>query len=195
MSSIADIRLSMRCARRNLNPSQQQQAASQLIRRLLSQPIFLRSKHIAVYWPNDGEIDLRPLVTKIHRANKFCYLPVLKPFSQKLAFCRYQPGQSLKNNKYGIPEPQFKHACVLPPKALDLVLAPLVAFDKSGNRIGMGGGYYDRTLMKLRAEGEVLAIGFGYAAQKMERFPVMPHDEFLYGYVSEDGADRLERSR
>lgn len=145
MSSIADIRLSMRCARRNLNPSQQQQAASQLIRRLLSQPIFLRSKHIAVYWPNDGEIDLRPLVTKIHRANKFCYLPVLKPFSQKLAFCRYQPGQSLKNNKYGIPEPQFKHACVLPPKALDLVLAPLVAFDKSGNRIGMGGGYYDQT--------------------------------------------------
>jgi len=147
--SIADarkvLRKQLRAKRRALNPSQQKQAAQQLVRKLRAHPVFLRSKHIAFYMADDGEMSVQYLMAAAEKMGKHCYLPVLHPFKQnKLWFGVYRHGDILVANRFGIaePSPEKSH---YPSWALDLVLMPLVGFDRKGNRLGMGGGFYDRT--------------------------------------------------
>lgn len=140
------LRQQMRARRRNLSPEQQGRAAHSLAKHLIRLPVFVRSRHLALYLPNDGEIDPGPLALAAWRMGKRCYLPVLHPLSgRQLAFVRYQPDTVLRPNRFGIPEPDFRRTPRLAPEHLDLVLLPLVAFDRTGSRLGMGGGFYDRT--------------------------------------------------
>ena len=112
-------------------------------------PLILRSQRIAAYLASDGEIDPLPLLQSLWSAGKQVYLPVLVPFSPyKLWFARFSSGDILAYNRFGIPEPVQRH--LIKPSALDLVLTPLVAFDVAGHRVGMGGGFYDRTFAFLQ---------------------------------------------
>jgi 5-formyltetrahydrofolate cyclo-ligase len=140
-----ELRKQLRAKRRIFNPSQQKQAAQQLVKKLRTHPIFLRSKHIAFYMADDGEISLHYLIIAAEKMGKHCYLPILHPFKKnKLWFGLYRSGDRLLANRFGLPEPgpEKSHH---PVWALDLVLMPLVGFDRKGNRLGMGGGFYDRT--------------------------------------------------
>ena len=138
------LRKQLRSKRRALTPSQQQKAAQRLVKHLRAHPVFLRSQHIALYMADDGEIDLQPLLRVAQRMGKQCYLPVLHPLKRNtLWFGRYRCGDVLLANRFGLAEPMNKK--ILPAWALDLVLMPLVGFDQQGNRLGMGGGFYDRT--------------------------------------------------
>ncbi len=140
------LRQEMRARRRNLSPEQQQRAAHSLAKHLVRLPAFVRSRHLALYLPNDGEIDPGPLTLAAWRMGKRCYLPVLHPLDdRRLAFVRYEADTALRPNRFGIPEPDFRRTSRLAPEHLDLVLLPLVAFDRTGARLGMGGGFYDRT--------------------------------------------------
>src|SRR5690625_5462302 len=140
------LRQEMRARRRNLSPEQHQRAAHSLSNHLVRLPAFGRSRHLALYLPNDGEIDPGPLTLAAWRMGKRCYLPVLHPLDdRRLAFVRYEADTALRPNRFGIREPDFRRTSRLAPEQLDLVLLPLVAFDRTGDRLDMGGGLYDQT--------------------------------------------------
>ncbi|MDM8545040.1 5-formyltetrahydrofolate cyclo-ligase [Candidatus Venteria ishoeyi] len=143
------LRQQLRQQRRMLSPHQQKSHAQHLARHLGHHPRFLRSQHIACYLANDGELDLKPLINKLWGMGKSCYLPVLQAHRQALWFCPYTPDSVMQKNHFGILEPQNRTA-MRPPWALDMVLMPLVGFDAMGNRLGMGGGFYDRSFAYLQ---------------------------------------------
>ncbi len=183
------LRRELRQQRRALSPQQRRNAAAALERRLGSHPLFLRSRHIAFYLPNDGEMDLTPLIHRAQAMGKHCYLPVLSPlYHNRLWFASYHHNSKLVQNRFGIPEPIANWADMRPAWTLDLVLTPLVAFDSAGNRLGMGGGYYDRTLAYLarrRYWRKPQLLGTAYDFQQVERLPHEPWDVPLHGIVTE----------
>ncbi len=136
----------MRRRRRQLTPAQQAHAARSLKQHLSQHPLFLRARAIALYLPNDGEIDPRALAQVVWRQRKQCYLPVLHPILEnRLWFVEFRPDSALRRNRFRILEPDISHQSLRPAWSLSLVLLPLVAFDEQGGRLGMGGGFYDRT--------------------------------------------------
>lgn len=189
------IRREMRRRRRALSPHEQDRAARQLERLLGRQPLFQRSRHIAFYIANDGEIDPhRVLRSALHRGKR-CYLPVLHPTEAgKLWFLPYTPQTPLIANRFGIVEPALHAGRRIPAAALDLVLLPLVAFDRSGARLGMGAGFYDRTFAfkngtKERAQRRQnpSLLGLAHSCQETARLPVAPWDVPLRAIATESG--------
>src|SRR5690606_5594989 len=149
--SRAALRRQLRQARRNLSPLQQQHAARDLYRQLAQHPQFRRARHLALYLPNDGEIDPRPLLRAAQRRGKATYLPVLSAWPRtKMVFQRVRAHEKLARNRFRILQPRPQPARQRKPWALDLVLLPLVGFDAHGGRLGMGGGFYDRSLAYLK---------------------------------------------
>ena len=185
------LRRLMRQQRRLLTPNQRQQAAHRLARHFAGHPYFLHSRDIAFYLPNDGEMDLRPLLERAWAMGKHCYLPVLSPlYHNRLWFAPYRPDSPMLANRFGILEPQCNWRQMRPVWSLDLMLMPLVAFDGEGNRLGMGGGYYDRTLAYLRRRQDwkrPRLIGTAYHFQQLTRLPAASWDVPLQGIVSERG--------
>jgi len=167
------LRRQIRSTRRALTPYQQRQASRRLCARLALCAEMERARHIGIYWPNDGEIDPRPLVKRF--PHKQFYLPVLPRRPRPtMAFHHWHGGQLPFRNRYGIPEPLLGRSHQCPPDRLDLVLLPLVAFDPSGARLGMGAGYYDRTFAFKRqhpGRGPVM-IGIAHQLQCVTSLPV-----------------------
>lgn len=150
------------------------------MKRLRAHPVFLRAQHIACYMAADGEIELQPLMQVIEALGKRCYLPVLHPLKKgHLWFVPYRSGDAMAANRYGIAEPRAQRQHLLP-WALDLVLMPLVGFDRQGHRLGMGGGYYDRTFAfrKTNALGRSMPIlmGVAHACQETEQLTIEDWD-------------------
>ena len=135
------LRQLLRRKRRALGFGWQIAAARRVAELIVSQDFYSVSQRIALYLPNDGEISLMPLLKHAWSHGKHCYLPVID--GDQLRFAHFTPGAPLTNNQFGILEPTAGKYCHL--KDIDLVLTPLVAFDCWGNRLGMGGGFYDRT--------------------------------------------------
>jgi len=139
-------RRQMRAKRQALDHNARHVASQCVARHVMGSRLFQRAKHIAFYHPNQGELDPTPMLHYIWQMNKHCYLPILHPLKHNLLwFGEYQQDTELMPNSYGIPEPMCSNRQVRPPWAMNIVFVPLVAFDKKGNRIGMGSGYYDRT--------------------------------------------------
>jgi 5-formyltetrahydrofolate cyclo-ligase len=130
--------------RNALSDAQLRSAAHDMTLLLESTPEFHHAVHIAAYWPVKGEMDVLPLIEQARRYNKHVYLPVM--VGSTLKFAPYQPDMPMRDNRFGIPEPDVAQAQLVAPQDLDLVLVPLVVFDDYGNRLGMGGGFYDRTM-------------------------------------------------
>lgn len=146
-----ELRRQMRAQRARLSPAAQAHAAFHVAQRIAHSTLFQRSQHIACYLPQRGELDPTPLMQRAWAMRKTCYLPVLSPLpGGRLWFMPYREGDPLIPNRFGIFEPCLSTACRAPPWALDLVLTPLVAFDAQGNRLGMGGGFYDKTFSFMR---------------------------------------------
>jgi 5-formyltetrahydrofolate cyclo-ligase len=132
---------------------------------------------VSGFWPMTGEIDLRPVLEAVHARGGVCALPVVVAPRQPLVFRRWAPGVALETSRFGIQEPPADAPVVEPNHAL----VPLLAFDSWGYRLGYGGGFYDRTLARLRALGghAVVAIGVGLAAQELDSVPHESFDERL----------------
>ena len=154
MSSVqSNIRRNIRAARRSIAPTAQRVAARNIARYIEKHPLFLSSRRIAFYWPNDGEIDPTLALARALAAGKSCYLPVLyKGGENRLLFGCVNACGRFNRNRFGIPEPEIARDGWVFAIELDLILTPLVAFDDDGNRIGMGGGFYDSSLRHLRLE-------------------------------------------
>ena len=184
------LRRQIRDARRALSDSDRCEAAARVAQLLLKSRLFQRSRHIALYLPSDGELDSTPLLHAIWCSNKLSYLPMVQPpYSGRLRFASYNAKSRMVNNRYGIPEPSVSACTIVPAWALDLVLLPLVAFDEKGYRLGMGGGYYDRTFNFLSYRQywrKPCLIGLAYDFQKIEAVPREPWDIPLSGIVTEN---------
>jgi 5-formyltetrahydrofolate cyclo-ligase len=185
------LRRQLRQARRQLTPSQQRRAARALYRQLAQHPLFRRSRHIALYLPNDGEIDPRPLLLEAQKRGKATYLPVLNAWPRtRMVFQRIKLSESLRSNRFGIFEPASCPARQRRIWALDLILMPLVGFDEQGGRLGMGGGFYDRSLAyrKRRKNGhKPTLLGLAHECQKVDRLPLAAWDVSLQATVTDRG--------
>lgn len=141
------IRSSIRTKRKSLSVIEQKRLSSELLQQLTARPDVLAANNIALYLANDGELDPMLFIQWCWQHNKNVYLPVLHPFSSgHLLFLHYQPSSIMQTNKYGILEPKLDVRLIKSINDIDIIFTPLVAFDKTGNRLGMGGGFYDRTL-------------------------------------------------
>src|SRR5690606_9409039 len=182
------LRQAMRRRRRQLTPVQQAHAARSLKQHLSQNPLFLRARAIALYLPNDGEIDPRPLAQVVWRQRKRCYLPVLHPILEnRLWFFEFRPDTPLRRNRFRIPEPEISHETRRPAWSLSLVLLPLVAFDEQGGRLGMGGGFYDRTFAfsQRRATLRPRLVGLAHDFQRVENLDKQPWDVPLEAVATE----------
>ena len=144
---------------------------TQLIQILKKEKI--NKKIIGGYYPINFEIDDLVLLRKFEK-NKFkISLPVIKKNFQ-MDFYKWTFSSPLKVNKYGIPEPEIK-SIVYP----DILLIPLVAFDKNLNRLGYGGGYYDRLIERLSKKKKIIKIGLAFSIQKVDKVPINVYDKKL----------------
>lgn len=184
------LRQQIRKQRCSISVNDRMERSKQVIQHLAHSSIFHKSRHIAFYLPNDGEIDLRPLIQMAWRQNKYCYLPVLGlHHSRALWFLPYKPETKLYKNRFGIKEPSHsRHQRLFKTQSLDLILMPLVAFDDTGNRMGMGGGFYDRTLAYLHQRKKWCKphlIGIAYTFQQVEKLTSRTWDVPIEGVVTE----------
>ncbi len=183
------LRRQLRKARRALTGRQQQQAARGLYRQLAQHPLFRRARHISLYLPTDGEIDPRLLLRAAQRRGKATYLPVLSAWPRtKMVFQRIRPGEKLQPNRFRILEPRVNPACQRKVWTLDLVLLPLVGFDEDGGRLGMGGGFYDRSLAYLerrKSWRKPTLMGLAHECQKVGKLAQASWDVPLQGTVTD----------
>ncbi len=184
-----NVRTRMRRQRRRLSEAKRRRYARDLCRCVAQSRIFQKSRHIAFYLSNDGEIDLFPLLKLACKRKKRCYLPVLGlGHARSLWFLPYQPGAALYRNRFGIDEPVHQRSTrQIKVQSLDLVFMPLVAFDDQGNRLGMGGGFYDRTLAYLhnrRQWRKPHLIGAAFDFQKVKQLDTRIWDVPLEGVAT-----------
>lgn len=174
------LRQQIRKTRANLTALQQQQAEDSITQQALALIEERNAQHIALYLSFDGEISTDKLIKILWAQGKQVYLPVLHPFNPNhLLFLRYLPDTPMLKNKFGILEPKLNVQSVLPLEELDILFTPLVAFDKQGNRLGMGGGFYDRTLQNWR-NSSFIPVGLAHQCQQVEQLPTEAWDVPLH---------------
>lgn len=174
------LRQQIRKTRANLTALQQQQAEDSITQQALALIEERNAQHIALYLSFYGEISTDKLIKILWAQGKQVYLPVLHPFNPNhLLFLRYLPDTSMLKNKFGIWEPKLNVQNVLPLDELDILFTPLVAFDKQGNRLGMGGGFYDRTLQHWQ-KSPFIPVGLAHQCQQVEQLPTEAWDVPLH---------------
>ena len=186
--SRVQLRRHLRTQRRALSRHAQRQAAQGVYKQLAQHPLFRRARHIALYLANDGEIDPRLLLQAAQRRGKATYLPVLSPWPRsKMVFQRIRPGDAMYKNRFGIFEPRRNSKQQRKVWTLDVLLLPLVGFDRHGGRLGMGGGFYDRSLAyrRLRKNGhKPTLLGLAHECQHVEKLDMASWDVPLQGTVT-----------
>lgn len=186
-SNKIEIRKTVRLARQKISLSDRKEAAERAHDLLVHSEIFIKSKHIACYIPMKNEFDTHPIIQAIWSANKDCYLPVLSKDQKKfLYFVQYQKNDVLHLNVLSVMEPDINQEHI-EKENLELILMPLVAFDRQGGRIGTGGGYYDRTFsfLKNKLSLKPFLMGVAFACQEVKIIPIDEWDIALDGVVTE----------
>jgi 5-formyltetrahydrofolate cyclo-ligase len=148
---------------------------------------FRAGAPVSAFYSSGGEIDVLPALGWFAEQGHPTALPVVPGREQPLRFRAWRPGEPVVKGVLGIPMPPADAAPIVP----EIVLVPLLAFDRRGHRLGYGGGYYDRTLAILRAHGLVFAIGVGFAFQEMAEVPITIGDQPLDAIATESWAERV----
>jgi len=178
LTSRQDLRKAIRHKRLSLSKQVQQTSAIQLCKHLCTYEKVLQAQHIALYLTNDGELNTIPFIEWCWTQKKNIYLPVIHPFSKgQLLFLQYTNDTPMVQNHFGIDEPKLNVNLIQPVTDIDIIFTPLVAFDKSGERLGMGGGFYDRTLARWYGKYHFdkstrpYPIGLAHNCQQVEHIP------------------------
>lgn len=149
-----------------------------------------QSSIISAYWPLPSEFDSRPLIYTLFNAGHRLALPAIIEKTQSLCFRFWQPGDKLAKTNLGVFEPLRNAEAVTP----NIMIIPLLAIDARGNRLGYGGGYYDRALRALRITApDLLAVGLGYSTQEISTLPYDENDEPLDWLLTEQGSRQFQR--
>ncbi len=159
------------------------ETSSLAIIRHFPEHLLHKTYKIAGYWPLGSELDPRPLMYDLAEKGILLSLPVIEE-SNLLSFRLWKKGDRLCRGRSGLSEPCPSANKVIP----HLILTPLLAFDEKGQRLGQGGGYYDRTLAYLRARTQVVVTGIAFSGQYEDRIPSEPHDQPLDWVITEKGA-------
>ena len=133
----------------------------------------IQSKVVGGYYPYNYEVDVMKILEKFEKKNYLISLPKIKKNNQ-MDFKRWSTNDPLTINKYGIPEPTSKKTSYP-----NIIFVPIVAYDKNLNRIGYGGGFYDRYLKKLEKKKKIIKIGLAYSFQEIKKIPFNTHDKKL----------------
>jgi 5-formyltetrahydrofolate cyclo-ligase len=183
------LRRTLRTARRALSGALQRSHARAVAMRLGREQAFLRARHVGLYWPADGELDALAVIALPQARGKRWRLPVLCPHPQpRLWFLDYQPGEPTRPNRFRIPEPARRNHRLRLARSLDVLLLPLVGFDTNCRRLGMGAGYYDRTLgylLHCNHWRRPRLIGLAHECQRVDGLPAQPWDVPLDLVVTE----------
>jgi len=188
------VRREVRDARRALSAEERARRSHAVCLAIMRSHALLRARRVAAFWPNDGEVDLSALFPRLWQCGIELHLPVIA--GPRLWFAPFRADTPLADNRFGIPEPRVSRRRACHPLALDLVLMPLVAFDAHGRRLGMGGGYYDRTFAALRhrrALRRPRLVGVAFGFQRRDALPGAAWDVPLDAAVTEDGLERPAR--
>lgn len=176
MKDRLQLRKALRAKRKAISPRDQQTLAEQLKQTALSADLLTPGNTMAVYLANDGEVQTEALIEQAWANNIRVCLPVLHPFAkQHLLFLNYNAQTPMTTNAFGIKEPLLDCSAVVPIKQIDQLFLPLVGFDLFGNRIGMGGGFYDRTLATVEANS-INLIGLAHDCQQVDQIPTEAWD-------------------
>ena len=181
---ISDRKAALRAAakrRRAEAAAARPEAGAALAERVLASVPPPAGAAVSCYWPMGSEIDTRPLMTALHGRGHAIGLPVMEGQGRPLLLRAWTPGLALEPGGFGTEIPGAEADEVIP----DYLLVPLLAFDRAGYRLGYGGGFYDRTLQKLRASGPRLAVGVAFAGQALPSVPREATDERLDWIVTE----------
>ncbi len=180
---IEQLRSRHRQQRRELDEQVLHDNAHKLSDAVTTLPEYQTAIHIAAYFAILGEISVEAIIHKACEAGKTCYLPILD--GQSMAFAPWQPGAPLVKKKFGLLEPDCSKCDWIDPSELDLVLTPLVVFDHACNRIGQGGGFYDRTFEFTRTTEKPVLIGVAHDNQREPALSPQPWDISLHKIVTE----------
>lgn len=162
----AELRRRLRERRGSRSPASARDAAAACAGHVEASEAFRQAGHVAGYVAVDRELDPRPLLEKAHAAGKSVYLPRIEG-KRGMRFVAWKPDDPLQPNRFGIPEPAAGSGASLEPASLDFVLVPLLGFDGRGNRLGFGGGFYDRAFAFRRERpAPPLLCGYAYADQR-----------------------------
>ncbi|WP_293960033.1 5-formyltetrahydrofolate cyclo-ligase [Sneathiella sp.] len=156
-------------------------AGDQAAARFLDTFPTLAGETVSLYWPLGSELDTRPLLHALHERGVNCALPVVEKKDHPLAFRKWEPDTVLEPGAFKVLIPAISAPFVTP----TLVITPMLAFDAAGYRLGYGGGFYDRTLEKLKREGSCAAVGYAYAAQEVAKVVTDRYDHRLDWVVTE----------
>ncbi|MCF2948399.1 5-formyltetrahydrofolate cyclo-ligase [Paraglaciecola aquimarina] len=181
-----ELRQHFRKLRNQLDKEQQNIVAQAALQTCLQTTELSKLKTVACYLANDGELDPSAIIEYCWQHNIQVVLPVLDPNnSGHLVFVEYQANSQMQINTYGIAEPAITQYNQVPLQNIDLVFTPLVAFDQQGNRLGMGGGYYDRTLAPIKRNNlNTQLIGLAHNCQQANKLPTDGWDIPLHGIVT-----------
>lgn len=175
MDSRQSLRQKLRDRRRTLSPKSQALAANRMLQLAIQHDLFSDCSSLALYCALDGEVNPLPLAQHAWQLNIPVYLPVVDPIQLgKMTFRRWTENSPLTANQFGIPEP--RSGDIITPEQLHTVLLPLVGFDIKGNRLGMGGGYYDRTFSFRKSQHKPFMIGLAHECQKVAALSCAPWD-------------------
>ena len=185
VSAKASLRKVLRTRRPELRDSAPRNAAGLAARNFLDRIGAPAARIVSGYWPIQGELDPRPLLTALGRRSVRCALPAVAGRGRPLEFRQWTRGDPLAEGEFGTREPVSGARVVVP----EVLIVPLLAFDRHGYRLGYGGGYYDRTIRSLRrGAAHCLAVGFAYAGQEVDAVPRDETDERLDWVVTEISA-------
>lgn len=169
-----DLRAQLRQRRRDLPAAARIDAAERLATRLLALPFAPQHGRVAGYWAMDGEIALHRWQLTLPDTVTYC-LPILH--EDVLRFAPWRPGQPLRQNRFGIPEPELEISATFGAADMDLVITPLVGFDAQGGRLGMGGGWYDRSFaFRHDRPAPPWLVGAAFSVQQVDALPVASWD-------------------
>ncbi len=172
-----DFRSALLTQRKQLGASQVQANSEHVVKHIINSELWQDSRHIAIYFPFNGEIDLSPLLKE---TTKDIYLPAIK--GQSMQFHCHRPNLILRPHRFGILQPDYVSGHES--HTLDLCLMPLVGFDFNGNRLGMGGGYYDRFFAN---KPPTIMAGVAHSFQHISQLPTDPWDVKLQHIFTEQG--------
>jgi len=183
----SSLRMALRTRRKRISHSSRQILDMAINQHLLEFIDGHQPKTIAAFWPFDGEPDLLPALGQASRQGVQLTLPVIRQdgSGRSIIFRHWSPEQEMTKNHFGIPEPCGTHEALI--VDIDLILMPMVGWDESGRRLGMGAGYYDRALEPLALKSAPLRMGVAYQAQKTNNIPDDPWDIRLHHVLSESG--------
>jgi 5-formyltetrahydrofolate cyclo-ligase len=189
-TSRAELRRRLRATRRALSPAQRSAASLRAAAQLLAHPDYQRARRIALYWPVGSETDTSALLAAALRDRKQVYLPSILYRHARLLFVRFDAHTALRHRRHGIPQPRPARLCQLArTRELDLVLIPLLGFDRKGHRLGSGAGYYDRSFEFCRhgTARRPRLVGLAFACQQVKSLAPGSWDVPLDAVVTEDG--------